>query len=418
MSLAEILSLIAVIISAITMALVMFIFLKKDNNTDVDGIEDAIVDRVHDLENSMKDNIFESMMKFTTSVNEQLRSQTLDSNEKITDFRLNVNKELGEFRKNISDSLTKDFTSLNESVEKKMAEINGKVEERLSQGFKDTNDTFTKIAERVQVIDDAQKKIQSLSEEMVGLQNILSNNQARGAFGEYQLNQLLYSVFGENKKLYETQYNFKETGGESVRADAVIFLPEPRQMIAIDSKFPYSSYSQLFDNQDLSKEDEGKLISEFGKEVKKHITDIAKKYIVVGVTSDYAMMFVPSDGILALLHSKLPVVVEYARSKNVTIVSPTTIIPMLSSFFAIVIDYEYNRHTKEIIEQLKKLKNDFRLFGNEWEKLNRTIVTLEKDATNVNTRVEKISTKFNDIDKVGYLSEGVNIESKNVENDV
>jgi len=353
------------------------------------------------------------MLNFYNNVNEQLRKQEESSNQNITDFKVNVNKELAGFQEKIRESLNKDFNALNESVEKRMAEINGKVEERLSKGFKDTNEIFTNIAERVQVIDEAQKKIQILSEEMVGLQNILSNNQARGAFGEYQLNQLLYSVFGENKKLYETQYTFKETNEGPVRADAVIFLPEPKKMIAVDSKFPYSSYKQLFENEGLSKEEETSLISEFGREVKKHITDIAKKYIIPGLTTDYAMMFVPSDGILALLHSRLATVVEYARNKNVTIVSPTTIVPMLSSFFAIVIDYEYNRHTIEILEQLKKLKNDFRIFGEEWGKLDRTIDTLEKDREKVKKRVANISNKFNDIDSVGLLGETVKTEQEN-----
>jgi DNA recombination protein RmuC len=212
----------------------------------------------------------------------------------------------------------------------------------------------------------------------------------------------LLSVFGENKKLYETQYTFKST---KVRADAVIFLPEPKGMIAIDSKFPYSSYSKLFDNKDLTKEEESKLISDFGREVKKHITDIASKYIVQGETTEYAVMFVPSDGILALLHSKLLPVVEYARSKNVTIVSPTTLVPLLSSFRAIFIDYEYNMHTKEIIDQLKKIKKDFRIFGDEWSKLNRTIDTLRNDGDKINKRVEKLSNKFQDIDKVQFIEE-------------
>ncbi len=416
MTFAEILGLVGIIISTIILVIVVFLYFKKTNTSSNENIEDSLLNRVHEMENSLKNNIFDSMLKFSNNINDQLRSQTSTSNESITEFRINVNKELVSFQEKIKESLNKDFTSLNESVEKKMADINGKVEERLSQGFKDTNDTFTKIAERVQVIDEAQKKIQSLSEEMMGLQNILTNNQARGAFGEYQLNQILYSVFGENKKLYETQYTFKETNEGPVRADAVIFLPEPKRMIAVDSKFPYSSYKQLFDNDGIAKDEEEKLISEFGKEVKKHITDISKKYIIPGVTTDYAMMFVPSDGILALLHSRVASAVEYARDKNITIVSPSTIIPMLSSFFAVMIDYEYTKHTREIVDQLKKLKNDFRIFSEEWGKLNRTIDTLGKDRDKLNKRVDNISTKFNSINKVGFIEETAEIEPENDEN--
>lgn len=402
MQLPEILALIAALLSLATVILLVVVITRKRDASDLDGLEDSIVDKVRTMETTLTKSIYESMLKFNNGVNEQLQKQSELSSDNITEFRLNVNKELVQFQDKINENLNKDFTSLNESIEKKMFEINNKVEERLAKGFRDTNETFTKIAERVKVIDEAQNKIQTLSEEMVSLQSILSNNQARGSFGEYQLNQLLLSVFGENKKLYETQYTFKSS---KVRADAVIFLPEPKGMIAIDSKFPYSSYSKLFDNKDLTKEEESKLISDFGREVKKHITDIASKYIVQGETTEYAVMFVPSDGILALLHSKLLPVVEYARSKNVTIVSPTTLVPLLSSFRAIFIDYEYNMHTKEIIDQLKKIKKDFRIFGDEWSKLNRTIDTLRNDGDKINKRVEKLSNKFQDIDKVQFIEE-------------
>ncbi|HOO44247.1 MAG TPA: hypothetical protein PKU69_04160, partial [Bacillota bacterium] len=171
MSLPEILGLIGVILSTIILVIIIFVYFGRNKNIDLDGMEDAIIDKVRDLENSLTKNVYESMLKFSQEVNDQLRKQTDMSNDNITEFRINVNKELVSFQEKIKESLGKDFTVLNESVEKKMFEINSKVEDRLSKGFKDTNETFTKIAERVQVIDDAQKKIQSLSEEMVSLQS-------------------------------------------------------------------------------------------------------------------------------------------------------------------------------------------------------------------------------------------------------
>jgi DNA recombination protein RmuC len=336
---------------------------------------------------------------------------TVKSGENITEFRINVNKELGSFQQKINDKLTFDFKGLTESLNEKMHQINQKVEDRLSKGFQDTNQTFVQIAERVKVIDDAQKKIEGLSNEMISLQNILSNNQARGSFGEYQLNQILYSVFGENPKLYQTQYTIKEQRGktESVRADAVVFMPEPNQVIAIDSKFPFSSYSKLFDNKELTKDEEDKLIQSFGSEVKKHITDIGNKYIIDGVTANYALMFVASDGILALLHSRLTNVVEYAREKHVTIVSPTTFIPLLSSFMAVSIDFERSKYSKEINQQLKLLNKEFSIFDQEWKKLNNNIQNLTKQSDSVNNRVEKITNKFGQIQNVELPEESSEI---------
>ncbi|MCK7487988.1 MAG: DNA recombination protein RmuC [Bacillus subtilis] len=157
---------------------------------------------------------------------------------------------------------------------------------------------------------------------------------------------------------------------ESVRADAAVFMPDPIKLIAIDSKFPFSAYRKLFEPE-LTPEDEKAILSEFLQNVKKHITDIASKYIISGVTAEFALMFVPSDGVLSLIHAKLPSVVELARTKNVTIVSPTTLIPLLSSFKAISIDHLRSRYAIQISQQLHALEKDFASFGDNWTKVRR-----------------------------------------------
>lgn len=400
LNLSEIFGLIAIVLLLGTLSLLFLLLFKKTTSEKLEphflDLESSLSKEVSEIKTSMTNALFESMMKFNQGVNQQLSDSTIQSSQNITEFRINVNKELAEFQEKIAQKLTTDFSGLNQTINEKMLQINQKVEERLSQGFKDTNQTFIDIAERVKVIDEAQKKIEGLSNEMIGLQNILSNNQARGSFGEYQLNQILFSVFGDNPKLYQTQVTIKEPYGkqDSVRADAVIYMPEPKGMIAIDSKFPYSSYSKLFDNKDLQKEEEEKLIQSFGSEVKKHITDIGNKYIISGLTADYALMFVPSDGILALLHSRLTNIVEYARDKKVTIVSPTTLIPLLSSFMAVKIDYERSKHHKEISNQLMMISKEFKKFEEEWKRLINSIQTLSKQSETVNSRVDKITTKM------------------------
>lgn len=398
---------IAIGLSLVSLVFVVLIFLKKGNSSvDTTNLEMTFKDIVNQFQKTITDDMYNSMMKFNKDLNEQLLNLNKKSGDNITEFRLNINKELSGFQEKITKKLTDDFKGLTESIDVKMNKINQKVEDRLSSGFKETQETFIQIAERVKVIDEAQKKIESLSQEMVGLQDILSNNQARGSFGEYQLNQLLYSVFGDNKKLYDTQYTIKKSNREIVRADAVIFMPKPNGMIAIDSKFPYSSYSKLFGEEKLTEDERAKIISDFGREVKKHITDIGNKYIVPNITADYALMFVPSDGILALLHSKLINVVEYAREKFVTIVSPTTIIPLLSSYRAVVIDYERSKHMNEITKQLQSLNKDFQIFEKEWVKLNNTIDSLKKHGDTVNTRVDRITHRFHRIHNVDFLEEG------------
>lgn len=408
MGMVEILSIIMlVLLSAVLLLLVFLIFAKKSDSSMVD--DEEFLKEMHILEKNIKTEINASLLTFNNEVGKQLLNASDLSNKNITEFRMNVNNQMLTFQEKITEKFNIEFKSLSTTVNERMNQINEKVEERLSKGFKDANETFVNIAKRVEVIDEAQKNIKELSEEMVSLQNILSHNQTRGSYGEYQLNQLLYSVYGQNDRLYQTQYTIKDQN-KVLRADAVIFMPKPNGIIAIDSKFPYASYSKLFDNNKLTKEEEGKIISDFAREVKKHITDIASKYILPPITTDYALMFVPSDGVLALLHSKLTSVVEYARDKSITIVSPTTIIPLLSSFKAFVIDYERSRNIEKINHELLKLGKDFRIFGEEWSKLSRSIETVKKDTDKFDLRVERMNTKFNTIQDVGVIEVNDNDE--------
>jgi len=408
--LTEILSIVILVLMVVLIVLTVLFHLSKpvqDNRDDFVLLNKEMSKNITELRVAVNQSISDSILSFNDKVNQKLTENNDKATTNITEFRMNVNNELTAFQEKISGRLNGDFSKLSETVEKQMGAINEKVEDRLKKGFVETNQTFVQIAERIQIIDQAQKSIESLSTEMIGLQQILTNNQSRGSFGEYQLNQLLFSVFGENNKLYQTQYTIKEARGkgEKVRADAVIFMPEPNGMIAIDSKFPFSEYSKLFDNKELTKEEEDKTVQYFGADVKKHITDIASKYIISGVTADYALMFVASDGILSLLHSKLQNVIEYARAKNVTIVSPTTLIPLLSSYRAVSIDYERSKYTLQIKRELDMLTKEFRQFDSEWTRLNDNIQKLTKQSGEVNTRVEKITTKFSKIASVDIIDD-------------
>lgn len=355
------------------------------------------------METSISSLLNSSLIDMANKVNNQLLSSGDLANRNISELKEKLYQTINDFQERMNNRFNFEFKELKSTIDQRITSINLIVEERFEKGFKEANTTFIDIAKRVEVIDEAQKNIQLLSQEMISLKNILSNNQARGAFGEYQLSQLLQSVFGVNDRLYQMQYTLKEDA-ENVRADAVVFMPKPNGMIPIDSKFPYSSYSQLFDNKELTKEEEQKIIAAFGQDVKKHINDISKKYIIPPLTTDYAFMFVPSDGILTLLHSKLVNIVEYAREKNVTIVSPTTIIPLLSSFKAFIIDSERNKYTSLITEELIKLSKEFNRFGDDWLKLSRAIDSVKKNSDQVNTRVEKIHNRFHDIKNVGLES--------------
>lgn len=405
MILSEILSLIAGVLSFIgIILLIVLLYLNKKSNK-MEDFDDNFKDNINVLEKNLAKEITDAMIKFNNLINEKLQDTSEKSKDNITDFRLNVNKQLVEFQEKISEKFNNEFKALSNTVDSRMNSINEKVEDRLSKGFENTNETFTKIVERVSKIGEAQKEIESLSKEMVSLQNILSNNQARGAFGEFQLEQLLSSLFGDSqyKELYQTQYTIKQKNSKTVRVDAIVDLPGSNGKIAIDSKFPYSSYSKLFAKKELTETARSKLLSEFSREVKKHITDISSKYIVPNVTADYALMFVPSDGILTLLHSELTNVVEYAREKRITIVSPTTLIPLLTSYRSMYADYTHSKNAEIIKEQLKNLGKDFKIFGDEWQKLTNAINSLKQKSDKVDSRVYKIANNFEQISSANTI---------------
>ena len=390
---------ISAIIVILLISLIVIICKNNKRKVNLD-----ISDELNDIKGSIGKTIQQSIMDFNDRVNQKLMDNQNSSKDEMYKLQYSLFEELHKFQNRINDKMNDEFKILNTSVESKMTSINTKVEERLDKGFVKTNETFNSILERMTIIDQAQQKIEGLSTEMVSLQALLSNNQKRGAFGEYQLNQILYNTYGENKKCYDIQHTIKEgKDGSVVRADAVIYMPPPYNMLCVDSKFPLTSYSKLV-TEKVNEQEEKALLSMMNQEVKKHIDDISKKYIIKDKTADFAWMFIPSDGVLALIHSKLASVVEYASKKNVILVSPTLIIPLLLSYRSMLIDYERSVHAKEIGEQIKLLGKDFEKFGEEWTKLHENIEKLSKQSIDVNKRVDRITTKFGKI-KISNIEE-------------
>ncbi len=215
--------------------------------------------------------------------------------EKIGKIETNTVKELADFKLEIMKNTNENFNSINEVLEYRLAVMNEKVNERLDENFSKTNKTFTNILERLTKIDEAQKKIDSLSTDIVSLQSVLTDKKTRGIFGEINLNHILVNIFGENNnKIYQEQFMFPN----NTIADAVIFAPKPLGTIAIDSKFPLENYRAMVDRTKTKIERET-AEKRFKIDVKKHIDAISSKYIIEGITSTQAIMLLPSEAIFA-----------------------------------------------------------------------------------------------------------------------
>ena len=316
--------------------------------------------------------------------------------ERLGKLELAMMKEMGNFKNDITRNLNQDFNTLNEQLEKRLIAINEKVNERLDENFDKTNKTFMNVIERLSKIDEAQKKIETLSTDIVSLQSILTDKKTRGIFGEVNLKHILSNVFGEkNDTIYRLQYTLS-TG---VIADSVVFAPEPLGTIAIDSKFPLEHY-QLMTDKKLSPELRENYEKMFRQDMKKHIDAIASKYIIPGETTDQAILFLPAEAIFAEVNAYHPDIINYAYKKRVWITSPTTLISTLTVIEMIIKNMERDKYTSIIHEELNKLGLEFARYKERWDKLARSIQTVNKDVENVSITTDKITKKFESINKV------------------
>ena len=392
---------VAIVISSLALIaiIVAIVLIVKNNNKRVEAPQldlkeiGALQQQLNSLNDQLKTNIELAVSKEINKVLEQ----TGKSNE------LN-NEKLERFQKNITESLNTRFDALNKQIDDKLIEINKKVDEKLAEGFKNTGETMAQVRERLQAIDAAQKNIEELSKDVVSLRSVLEGNQSRGQYGEYQLSMVLHNVFGDTTGCYQEQYTMKKVkDGDDVRADAVVFMPEPNKMICIDSKFPFQDYQRIFETEVA--EEKERLTREFGNAVKKHITVIKDKYIVEGKTAPEALMFIPNDGVFAFIHQNLEDVIEYARSKKVILTSPSTLPAILVTINMVRIEVERSKNADEINRHLQRLAKDFEMFGREWDKFSNALEQTGKRREELDHRVGRITNKFQAINTNNNLED-------------
>ncbi len=300
----------------------------------------------------------------------------------------------------INDSMLKATTSLTQSIESlskvvdaRLEDIGGKVSERLEEGFKKTNETFVSVMERLATIDEAQKKIDGLSTNMVSLQELLGDKRSRGAYGEVQLEGLVRNVLPANG--FKMQHSFEN----GTRVDCALFLPQPTGTVAVDSKFPLENYHRMFDSS-LSEAVQLQAEKQFKLDIKKHVDDIANKYIIPNVTSDGAVMFIPAEAVFAEIHAYHPDIIDYAMNKRVWVVSPTTLMAVLNTARAVLKDVEMRKQVHIIKDELGKLSKDFERFDTRMKKLADNIRQAHENAQDVHISSQKISRRFSQIEKV------------------
>ena len=416
--------LIEIILGLILLVSIIILWKVNQGSTEGNNLEKLLEEKHRSMIVDINDSLNKSTDRLNKTVIEELKS----TRKSLNDLQLAQQEALSKIREEITDKIHKTLSeqgkaqqetlqnslkntalqliasveTLTKSVDKRLEAITGKVQERLDEGFKKTNQTFISVMERLATIDEAQKKIDGLTTNMVSLQELLGDKRSRGAFGELQLEGLIKNI------LPPDSYSFQHTFSKGVRADCVLFLPDPTGTVAVDSKFPMENYQKMFD-VNLTDIDKAKAQKQFKLDVKKHINDIATKYIIIDETSDGAVMFLPAEAVFAEIHAYHPELIQEAMAKKVWLVSPTTLMAVLNTARAVLKDVETKKQVHIIKSELGKLGKEFNRFDTRMKKLADNIRQAHENAQDVHITSQKITQRFTQIEKVELAEDSNNV---------
>ncbi|MDB3928050.1 DNA recombination protein RmuC [Paracoccaceae bacterium] len=294
----------------------------------------------------------------------------------------------------VSEAQAQAQTSMLQLMEQRLALVQQQMNENLHGSARRTAQSLGDLQQRLSAIDKAQDNITKLSGDVLSLQDILSNKQTRGAYGEIQLNDIV------TKALPSDSYTLQATLSNGNRPDCLIHLPNPPGHIVIDSKFPLESYEAL------RKAKTDRELNEAAKflrsSIKKHIKDISSKYIIEGETADGALMFLPSEAVYAELHANFPELVRDGFAARVWIVSPTTCMATLNTMRAILKDARMREQAGAIRRELGLLFQDVERLGTRVDNLDRHFGQAAKDLSEIKISSDKAGRRARRLDNFDF----------------
>jgi len=275
--------------------------------------------------------------------------------------------------------------AISKTLDERLSHLSQRLGENLNQHAFKNSETMSALHERLAVIDTAQKNLTELSSKVLGLQDILSNKQARGAFGEIQLNDLVQNA------LPPSAYDFQVTLSNGKRVDCLLKLPNPPGPIAVDSKFPLESYQNLMEaKDDITKVQAGRA---FAADILKHVKDIAERYVITGETAESALMFLPSEAVYAELHANFRNVVEESYKRRVWIVSPTTMMATLNTIRAVLKDAQMREQAGLIQKEVAIMMDDVARLDQRVENLQKHFDQTTRDVDQIRTSTKKVISR-------------------------
>ena len=311
---------------------------------------------------------------------------------RLAESLINQQAQLEGQLKQISTDSTQSRQEINKTLNERLDTVSKRLGDSLNQSAEKTGQSLTDLQTRLAVIDKAQNNLTELSNQVVGLQDILANKQARGAFGEIQLNDLVKSA------LPPSAYDFQVTLSNGRRADCLIKLPNPPGSIVVDAKFPLESYHLL---QKAETDGDKTLAARaFTGAMQKHISDISEKYILEGETAESALLFLPSEAVYAELHANFPGILEKSYKARVWIVSPTTLMATLNTVRAVLKDSQMRAQAGVIQKEVGVLLKDVERLDSRVENLSKHFSQASKDIELIETSSHKISSRAEKIEEL------------------
>jgi len=417
MTTTEILMLIGIILSLLLLVVVIILLKKKseepnENSKVSESFNKSIGEmnaKVDALSFSLKENIELSvqnqMGELLKVQKEQIEADSVKFGglEKTLQDKIeNLNKGQNEQNEREIEKLKEFESNIQKQLNDQFKEISEKVNNGISEGFGKNAETITKVSESLGKLEEAKKNLDALQEQVTSLNGVLSNNKSFGRFGELSLENLLHDVFGDTQGCYDFQYAIKDKNQDiNSRPDAVVFMPDPIKTLCIDSKFNFLQYKELFDNENTENEKDAK--AAFRDALKGEITKIANDYIIKGKTAEYAILYVPSDGIYSYIQGDDVLynsVVTYARQKKVVIASPSTLQPILANLNILKFNINTRKNIDKIIHELDMLRKDYSNFTDLWGKFNEEVNRLATKTSQFDSSVNKIGTRLEKINSI------------------
>ncbi|NDY43401.1 DNA recombination protein RmuC [Dissulfurirhabdus thermomarina] len=342
----------------------------------------------------------EEQARHAAGLEQAVSAQLRQGAENLARIHEGLLKGMGEVHRQVTTALSasteqleRRFEQLTRATDTRLREIGGQVEGRLQEGFKETTATFADVQKRLALIDQAQRHIQELSHNVVSLQEVLADKRSRGAFGEVQLAALVRNVLPEGAFALQRELS------NGTRVDCLLYLPEPTGTVAVDAKFPLENFHRMCD-PDAPAAERARAARLFKADVKRHIQDVADKYVIPGETADGAVLFLPAEAVFAEIHAHHPDLVELAWRRRVWLTSPTTLMAILTTARAVLKDAATRRQLHVIQDHLVRLAEDFDRFQKRMDNLARHIRQAGKDVEEVHTSARKITRRFEKIEKV------------------